>query len=59
VLGVKKGAKPDAKKLEACVKGPQISTKPLDLRYAKIPAKPKCELKGVNKKMRNNCNKKL
>lgn len=59
VLGVKKGAKPDAKKLEACVKGPQISTKPLDLRYAKIPAKPKCALKGVNKKMRQNCNKKL
>jgi len=59
VLGVKKGAKPDAKKLNACVKGPQISTRPLDLKYARIPTKPKCAMKGVNAKMRKNCDKKL
>jgi len=33
--------KADAKQLEKCVKGPQISTKPLDLCYPKIPPKPK------------------
>merc|ERR1712048_779027 len=33
--------KADAKQLEKCVKGPQISTKPLDLIYPKVPSKPK------------------
>lgn len=58
VLGVKKGQKPDQKKLTACIKGPQISTKPLDLKYGKIPNKPKCALKGVKPNMRKKCEKK-
>merc|ERR1719264_459623 len=58
VLGVKKGQKPDQKKLTACIKGPQISTKPLDLKYGKIPNKPKCALKGVKPNMRKKCDKK-
>jgi len=58
VLGVKKGQKPDQKKLTKCIKGPQISTKPLDLKYGKVPKKPKCFIKGVKDKQRQNCNKK-
>lgn len=47
--------KADAKQLEKCVKGPQISTKPLDLIYPKVPAKPKCQLKGLKADIRNKC----
>jgi len=57
VLGDKK---PDPKKLEAYVKGPQVSTKPLDLKYCKtdpcVP-KPKCQLPGLSKKKRKQCDK--
>merc|ERR550532_3169796 len=49
--------KADAKQLEKCVKGPQISTKPLDLVYPKVPSKPKCQLKGVTKETRKQCSK--
>jgi len=49
--------KADAKQLEKCVKGPQISTKPLDLIYPKIPAKAKCQLKGVDAAKRAKCKK--
>jgi len=55
VMGGKEKA--DAKQLEACVKGPQISTKPLDLIYPKIPAKEKCVLKGVDDAQRKRCEK--
>jgi len=58
VLGVKKGQKPDQKKLTACIKVLQIGTKPLDLKYKPIPDEPKCALKGVKPEMRNNCEKK-
>lgn len=54
VLGDKK---PDPKKLEACVKGPQVSTKPLDLKYPKIPSKPACSVPGLSKKVRKDCAK--
>jgi len=47
--------KADAKQLEKCIKGPQISTKPLDLIYPKIPSKPECKLKGLDKNMRKKC----
>jgi len=57
VLGDKK---PDPKKLEACVKGPQVSTKPLFLKYCKtdpcVP-KPKCRLPGLSDKKRKQCDK--
>jgi len=49
--------KADAKQLEKCVKGPQISTKPLDLIYPKVPSKPKCQLKGLDASARRNCKK--
>jgi len=49
--------KADAKQLEACVKGPQVSTKPLDLKYHLTPPKPKCALKGVDDKVRKMCEK--
>jgi len=55
VMADKKGA--DAKQLDKCIKGPQISTKPLDLIYPKIPSKPECTLKGVDAKMRKKCAK--
>jgi len=41
------------KKLEAYVKGPQVSTKPLDLKYCKTDpcvTKQKCQLPGLSKK---------
>jgi len=53
VLGGKKAA--DAKQLENCVKVVQISTKPLDLVYPKVPEKPKCAMKGVTKEQRKEC----
>jgi len=49
--------KADAKQLDKCVKGPQVSTRPLDLIYPKIPAKPKCQLKGVKEATRKECAK--
>jgi len=49
--------KADEKQLEKCVKGPQVSTRPLDLIYPKIPAKPKCQLKGVKEETRKLCAK--
>lgn len=49
--------KADAKQLEKCVKGPQVSTKPLDLKYHGIPKKPKCGFKGVSDAMRKMCSK--
>lgn len=57
VLGAKKGEKPDAKQLEKCIKGPQVSTKPLDLTFKPIPPKVKCSLKGVSKATRDKCKK--
>jgi len=45
----------DAKQLDKCVKGPTISTKPLDLIYPKVPAKPECAIKGVTKEERKKC----
>jgi len=53
VMGGKNKA--DAKQLEKCIKGPQISTKPLDLIYPKIPSKPECKLKGLDETMRKKC----
>jgi len=53
VMSGKKAA--DAKQLDKCVKGPQISTKPLDLVYPKVPSKPKCAMKGVTKEQRKKC----
>jgi len=47
--------KADAKQLEKCVKGPQISTKPLDLNYPKIPPKPKCAVPGLQPNVRKSC----
>jgi len=47
--------KADAKQLEKCVKGPQISTKPLDLNYPKVPPKPKCSVKGLHPNVRKSC----
>jgi len=55
VMGGKNKA--DAKQLEKCVKGPQISTRPLDLKYPKIPGKPKCQLKGLKDATRKACAK--
>jgi len=49
--------KADAKQLEKCVKGPQISTKPLDLIYPPVPSKPNCALKGVTAQTRKQCSK--
>jgi len=51
--------KADAKQLEKCVKGPQVSTKPLDLKYLPIPKKPKCSLQkaGLNDAIRKMCAK--
>jgi len=49
--------KADAKQLEKCVKGPQVSTKPLDLKYHGTPPKPKCALKGLDDNIRKMCNK--
>jgi len=49
--------KADAKQLDKCVKGPQISTRPLDLTYPKIPGKPKCALKGLKAATRKECAK--
>jgi len=45
----------DAKQLDKCVKGPTISTKPLDLNYPKVPSKPECAMKGVTKQERKTC----
>merc|ERR1712207_100037 len=39
-----KGSKKTSKELMKCVKGRQISTRPLNLRYHRIPRKPKCNL---------------
>jgi len=39
------------------VKGPQISTKPLDLKYHLTPPKPKCALAGLDDKIRQMCDK--
>jgi len=49
--------KADEKQLEKCVKGPQVSTRPLDLKYPKIPPKPKCLLKGLKDETRKICAK--
>merc|ERR1719273_2064323 len=49
--------KADAKQLEKCVKGPQISTKPLDLNYPKIPPKPKCAVPKLHPNVRKSCQK--
>lgn len=60
LLGVMEKQKADEKKLKECVEGPQISTKPLDLKFHDTwPKKPnaKCELKGVTKKKREACAK--
>lgn len=48
--------KADKKQLDKCVKGPQVSTKPLDLKYHRIPKKPKCLLKGLSNPIRKMCN---
>jgi len=53
VMGGKKGA--NANQLNKCVKGPQVSTKPLDLKYYAIPKKPKCAMKGVSANVRKLC----
>jgi len=55
VLGGKNGA--DKKQLEKCVSGPQISTKPLDLKYGKVPSKPECALKGLSPEVKKKCTK--
>lgn len=47
--------KADAKQLEKCVKGPQISTKPLDLNYPKIPPKPECAVPKLSPNVRKSC----
>merc|ERR1719355_215970 len=52
-----KGSKKSSKELMKCVKGRQISTRPLNLKYHRIPRKPKCNLRGVNNKMRKLCKK--
>jgi len=52
-----KGSKKTSKQLMKCVKGNQISTRPLDLKYHRVPGKPKCHLRGVNNKMRKLCKK--
>jgi len=49
--------KADAKQLEKCVKGLQVSTKPLDLKYHLAPPKPKCALKGLDDDIRKMCKK--
>merc|ERR1712008_637621 len=52
-----KGSKKSSKQLMKCVKGRQISTRPLNLRYYQKPGKPRCSLRGVNAKMRTLCKK--
>lgn len=52
-----KGSKKSSKELMKCVKGRQISTRPLNLKYHQIPKDPKCTLRGVNSKMRKLCKK--
>merc|ERR1719499_831778 len=49
--------KADKKQLDKCITGPQISTKPLDLRYFSIPGKPTCALKGLTPSVRKSCKK--
>merc|ERR1719499_1353953 len=49
--------KADKKQLEKCISGPQISTKPLDLKYRSIPSKPTCALKGLTPSVRESCKK--
>jgi len=53
VMGGKQKA--DKKQLDKCITGPQISTRPLDLKYYKIPPKPKCALKGLTPQVRKMC----
>jgi len=53
VMGGKKGA--DEKQLDNCINGPQVKTKPLDLKYHPIPDKGDCALKGVDDAMRKMC----
>jgi len=51
-----KTKRPDASKLNRCVTGPSISTRPLDLWYGGIPGKPSCwRMRGVNWHMRRKC----
>jgi len=52
-----KGSKKSSKELMKCVKVRKISTRPLDLKYHRIPKPPKCALRGVNNKMRKLCKK--
>jgi len=52
-----KGSKKSSKELMKCVKVRKISTRPLDLKYHRIPNAPKCALRGVNSKMRKLCKK--
>jgi len=47
--------KADKKQLDKCIKGPPISTRPLNLKYYTIPKKPKCALKGVDDHLRKLC----
>lgn len=51
------GEKADEKQLTACVKGPAISTKPLDLIYPEAPPEEECALKGVDEAQRKRCEK--
>lgn len=51
-----KTKRPDAAKLNRCVTGPSISTRPLDLWYGGIPGKPSCfRMRGVSWAMRRKC----
>lgn len=51
--------KANAKQLEICVdpEAPQVSTKPLDLKYYAKRDKPDCALKDLNDDIRNMCKK--
>jgi len=51
-----KTKRPDAAKLNRCVTGPSISTRPLDLWYGGIPRKPSCFImRGVTWAKRKAC----